>query len=118
MIEWTGKLASAKPSPDQAACGLYQRGLAYYQLKKYKEAAESLAQVADLQTSDQWKVLAAYLQGQSHLNLKEYDKAEPAFVAAIPGMTGPDAAECRYQLGLARFLLNKFDLACPISRPI
>mgnify|MGYP001180312418 FL=1 len=34
VIEWTGKLASAKPSPDQAARGLYQRGLAYYQLKK------------------------------------------------------------------------------------
>ncbi|MBT3637416.1 MAG: tetratricopeptide repeat protein [Opitutae bacterium] len=55
--------------------------------------------------------MAAYLQGQSHLNLKEYEKAEPAFVAALPGMTGPDAAECRYQLGLARFLLKKFDLA-------
>jgi tetratricopeptide (TPR) repeat protein len=111
VIEWTSKLASAKPSPDQAARGLYQRGLAFYQLKKHKEAAESLAQVADLETSDQWKVMAAYLQGQSHLNLNEYEKAEPAFVAALPGMTGPDAAECRYQLGLARFLLKKFDLS-------
>jgi len=111
VIEWTGKLASAKPSPDQAARGLYQRGLAFYQLKKHKEAAESLAQVADLETSDQWKVMSAYLQGQSHLNLNEYEKAEPAFVAALPGMSGPDAAECLYQLGLARFLLKKFDLA-------
>jgi tetratricopeptide (TPR) repeat protein len=111
VIEWTSKLASAKPSPDQAARGLYQRGLSYYQLKEHKEAAESLAQVADLETSDQWKVMAAYLQGQSHLNLNEYEKAEPAFVAALPGMSGPDAAECRYQLGLARFLLKKFDLA-------
>lgn len=111
VIEWTGKLASAKPSPDQAARGLYQRGLSFYQLKKHKEAAESLAQVADLETIDQWKVMSAYLQGQSHLNLNEYEKAEPAFVAALPGMSGPDSAECRYQLGLARFLLKKFDLA-------
>ena len=111
VIEWTGKLASAKPSPDQAARGLYQRGLSFYQLKKHKEAAESLAQVADLKASDQWKVMAAYLQGQSHLNLNEYEKAEPAFVAALPGMSGSDAAECRYQLGLARFLLKKFDFA-------
>jgi tetratricopeptide (TPR) repeat protein len=111
VIEWSIKLSNAKPSPDQAARGLYQRGLSFYQLKKYKESAEALAQVADLQTSDQWKVMAAYLQGQSYLNLNEYEKAEPVFVAALSGMSGPDAEECRYQLGLARFLLKKFDLA-------
>ena len=111
VIEWTEKLAGAKPKGDQAARGLYQRGLAFYQLEKHKEAAESLARVAGLEASDQWKTLAAYLQGQSHLNIKEYDEAEPAFVAALPGMKGRDAAECRYQLGLVRFLLKKFDLA-------
>ena len=111
VIEWTAKLATSKPAPDQAARGLYQRGFALFQTEKPKEAAESLAKVATLQTAPEWKTLAAYLQGQCHVNLKEYEKAEPALVAALPGLIESDAAECQYQLGLTRFLLKKYELA-------
>jgi len=111
VIEWTAKLAATRPDPDQAARGLYQRGFALYQTEKTKEAAETLAKVAALKATPEWKTLAAYLQGECHTSLKEYDKAEPAFAAALPGMTGFDAAECQYQLGLTRFLLKKYELA-------
>ncbi|MFT5412767.1 MAG: TolA-binding protein, partial [Verrucomicrobiales bacterium] len=39
---------------------------------------------------------------------KEYDKAEAAFLAAQPGLAGKDAIECRYRLGLTRFVLKKY----------
>ena len=111
VIEWTDKLASSRPKPDQAARGLYQRGFAFYQTEKAKEAAGTLAQVAKLEASPAWKTLAAYLKGECHVSLKEYEAAEPAFAEALPGLTGVDAAECQYQLGLTRFLLKKYELA-------
>ncbi|MBG30477.1 MAG: hypothetical protein CMI31_10825 [Opitutae bacterium] len=111
VIEWTAKLASSRPKPDQAARGLYQRGFAYYQTEKAKEATDALGQVAKLETSPAWKTLAAYLRGECHVILKEYDKAEPAFAEALPGLTGIDANECLYQLGLTRFLLKKYEEA-------
>ena len=49
MIEWTAKLALAKLTPDQAARGLYQRGYAFYQTEKIKEAADALAKVGSLE---------------------------------------------------------------------
>ena len=113
VVEWTGKLSASKPSPTQAARALYQRGFAFYQTKKIKEAVEALAKVSGLETSPQWKTLSAYLLGECHTILKEYEKAEPAFAAALPGMSGNDGAECQYQLGFTRFRLKKYELAIP-----
>jgi tetratricopeptide (TPR) repeat protein len=113
VIEWTAKLATSGPSPDQAARGLYQRGFAYYQTKKTKEAVESLAKVSALEATPQWKTIAAYLLGECHTILKEYDKAEPVFAAALPGLTGNDAVECQFQLGYTRFRLKKYEPAIP-----
>ncbi|MBT6851158.1 MAG: tetratricopeptide repeat protein, partial [Opitutae bacterium] len=113
VVEWTAKLSASKPSPTQAARALYQRGFAFYQTKKYKESVDALAKVSGLETSLQWKTLSAYLLGECHTILKEYEKAEPAFAAALPGMSGNDGAECQYQLGFTRFRLNKYELAIP-----
>ena len=113
VLQWTAKLSASKPSPTQAARALYQRGFAFYQTKKTKEAVESLAKVSALETSPQWKTLSAYLLGECHTILKEYEKAEPAFAAALPGMSGNDGAECQYQLGFTRFRLKKYELAIP-----
>ena len=111
VIEWTAKLALAKLTPDQAARGLYQRGFAFYQTEKMKEAADSLAKVASLDATPEWKTRAAYLLGECHVTLEQLDKAEAAFAAALPGMTGPDGATCQYRLGLTRYLLKKYELA-------
>ncbi|MBT5690211.1 MAG: tetratricopeptide repeat protein [Opitutae bacterium] len=113
VVEWTAKLLASKPNPDQEARGLYQRGFAYYQTQKPKEAVDSLAKVSALDANPQWKTIAAYLRGECHSILKDYVKAEPAFAEALPGLNGKDAADCQYQLGFIRFRLNKFELAIP-----
>ena len=113
VVEWVTKLLASNPTPDQAARGLYQRGFAYYQTKKNKEAVESLSKVSALDANPQWKTIAAYLLAECHSILKDYEKAEPAFAEALPGMTGKDAAECQYQLGFIRFRLKKYELAIP-----
>jgi TolA-binding protein len=111
VVEWTAKLLAANPVPDQAARGLYQRGFAYYRTERLKDAADALAKVAALEAAPAWKTRAAYLLGECHNSLKQFDQAEPAFAAALPGLSGSDAAECQYLLGLTRFLLARFEAA-------
>ena len=111
VIEWTSKLAASGPDDNQAARGLYQRGFALYQTDKIEEAAVALAKVGALETIPEWKTRSAYLQGECHVLLDQLDKAEPALAAALPGMTGPEKATCQYRLGLARYLLKKYELA-------
>ena len=108
VVKWSGQLLGAKPQPEQAARGLYQQGYAQYQLKKPDEAIASLAKVAGLGADAGWKTRADYLLGECHNLKQDYPKAEAAFVAALPGLQGPDAAECRYRLGLTRFVLKKY----------
>ncbi|MCP4849570.1 MAG: tetratricopeptide repeat protein, partial [Verrucomicrobiaceae bacterium] len=121
VAEWTTKLLASSPQPDQAARGLYQRGFSFYQIaitgnkpepeqaKNTAEAITALTKVSGLAANPAWKTRAAYLLGDCHTSLKQFDKAEPAFAAALPGMTGNDAAECQYRLGITRFLLKKFE---------
>ena len=111
VIEWTDKLLTSAPSPDQAGRGLYQRGFAFYKTNKLAEAAAALDKVAASEAAPTWKTRAAYLQGECHSSLGQHDKAEPAFAAALPGMTGAEAAECQYRLGVTRFLLAKYEPA-------
>ena len=111
VLEWTKKLTASKPAPDQAARALYQQGYAFYQTEKTSEATVSLAKVAQLQAIPEWKTRAAFLLGECHTLLKEFDKAEPAYAAALPGMKGNDALECQYRLGFTRFLLAKYEPA-------
>ncbi|MCE9610937.1 MAG: tetratricopeptide repeat protein [Chthoniobacter sp.] len=111
VIEWTEKLLATAPSPDQAGRGLYQRGFAFFKTNQLAEAAATLEKVAATEAAPTWKTRAAYLQGECHSSLGQQDKAEPAFAAALPGMTGAEAAECQYRLGVTRFLLAKYEPA-------
>ena len=111
VISWTAKLVAAKPTPDQAARGLYQQGYALQSSKKPEEAVAALAKIAGLETTPDWKTRAAYLLGECHNGLEQFEKAEPAFATALAGMSGAKAAECRYRLALVRFLLKKFEAA-------
>ena len=111
VVQWTAKLVASKPSADQAARAYYQQGFAYYRLDKPKEAVSPLSKVAALDAQPGWKTRAAYLQGECHTLLKEIEKAEPAFAAALPGMPGKDGDECQYRLAITRFLLGKHEPA-------
>ena len=84
------------------------QGYALHSSQIIEEAAVTLETIAALQTTPAWKTRGAYLLGECHKALGNYDKAEPAFAAALPGMAGTDAAECRYRLAVVRFVLNKF----------
>jgi len=121
VTEWTTKLMASNPQPDQAARGLYQRGFSFYQVantgkapnpnleKITGEAITALTKVSTLNANPAWKTRAAYLLGECHTSLKQFEEAEPAFASALPGMSGNDAAECQYRLGITRFLLKKFE---------
>lgn len=111
VLAWVPKLLAASPDPNQTARGLYQQGFAQFQLKKFGEAAAALAKVAELGADAAWKTRAAYLLGESQNMLKEFEKAELAYAAALPGMQGAEAAECRYRLAMARFLQGKHEAA-------
>jgi len=108
VLAWSGKLLGAKPDAAQAARGLYQQGYAHYQKMNPDQAIAALSKVAAFNADELWTTRAAYLLGECHNLRKEYDKAEAAFVAALPGLEGKDAAECRYRLGLTRFALGKY----------
>jgi tetratricopeptide (TPR) repeat protein len=102
VLAWVPKLlATAEPDPNQAARGLYQQGFAHFQLKQHAEAIVPLAKIAGLEADAAWKTRAAYLLGESHNMLKQFDKAEEAYAAALPGMSGAEAADCRYRLAMA-----------------
>ncbi len=111
VIEWTEKLLANAPAPDQAGRGLYQRAFAFYKTTKLAEAAAVLEKVAATEADAAWKTRAAYLQAECYAALGQPEKAEPAFAAALPGMTGVEAAGCQYRLGVARFILKKYELA-------
>ena len=109
--QWVAKLLQAKLSPNQMARGLYQQGFANYQLKRYEKAAEILEKVTPVTADAIWKTRSSYLLGECYTVIKDHDKAEPAFVAALPGLEGADKAECHYRLGVTRFILEKWALA-------
>jgi cellulose synthase operon protein C len=111
VLAWVPKLLAAAPDPNQAARGLYQQGFAQFQLKKYGEAVAPLEKVAELGADAAWKTRAAYLLGESHNMLKDFEKAELAYASALPGMSGAEAAECRYRLAMALFLQGKHEEA-------
>jgi TolA-binding protein len=108
VASWSGKLLAAKPTPEQSARGHYQQGYALYQLKKTDEAIAVLGKIGAIEADKLWKTRADYLLGECHNLKKAYDKAEAAFLAAQPGLTGKEASECRYRLGLTRFILKKY----------
>jgi TolA-binding protein len=111
VLAWSEKLLGAKADAAQLARGLYLQGYAHYQKKNPDAAIASLSKIAGLNPDKLWKTRADYLLGECHNLRKEFDKAEAAFVAALPGLEGKDASECRYRLGLTRFALNKYQEA-------
>ena len=102
---WATQLAKAQLTADQAARGLYQQGFANYQLKNYEDAAGQLEEVGSLEAAVIWKIRSSYLLGECYTIVKKHAKAEPAFVAALSGLTGSDKTECHYRLGVTRFIL-------------
>lgn len=113
VLPWTAKLLAGKTDPNQTARGLYQQGYAHYQLKNPEAAITSLGKIEALETEALWKTRSAYLLGECHNALKQFDKAEAAFVSALPGLNGEDAIECRYRLGRTRFVLRNHLKAAP-----
>ena len=108
---WATQLAKAQLSSNQAARGLYQQGFANYQLKHHAKAAGILEKVTPLDADAIWKTRSSYLLGECYTIAKDHEKAEPAFVAALPGLEGSDRTECHYRLGVTRFILKKWALA-------
>lgn len=108
VLAWSAKLLAAKPAAEQAARGCYQQGYAHYQLQQIEPAIAALAKIAGLKAAALWQTRADYLLGECYNQRQQYDKAEAAFVAALPGLTGKDASGCRYRLGLTRFVLKKY----------
>ncbi len=108
VVAWTGRLLAGKTEPDQAARGLYQQGYAHYRLRQPQAAVDALGKIAALKADAMWQTRAAYLLGDCHNLLGQFDKAEAGLAAALPGLDGKDAIECRYRLGLARFAQKKF----------
>ena len=108
VSQWSKQLLAGKLDDEQKARGLYQQGYAYYQLKKTTESVESLSKIASLKANTLWNIRANYLLGACFNLLKEPEKAEVAFVAALPGLKGSEALECLYRLGLVRFVLKKY----------
>ncbi len=108
VVAWSEKLLAAKPSTEQAARGSYQQGYAQYQLQKTDAAIAVLGKIAGLKANPLWQTRADYLLGECYNKQKQYETAEAAFVAALPGLQGADASECRYRLGLTRFVLKKY----------
>ncbi len=105
---WSEKLLTAKLTPEQSARGHYQQGYALYKLKQAEAAIAALAKIAPLKANKLWQTRADYLLGECYNQQKQYEKAEAAFVASLPGLKGKDAIECRYRLGLTRFILKKY----------
>ncbi|MFP6874287.1 MAG: tetratricopeptide repeat protein, partial [Verrucomicrobiales bacterium] len=106
--QWSEQLLTAKLDDEQRARGLYQQGYAYYQMKKTAESVAALSKIAQLKANKLWNTRANYLLGACYNLLKQHDKAELAFASALPGLEDPEALECLYRLGLARFVLKKY----------
>jgi len=111
VLTWSEQLLAATPSAEQAARASYQQGYAQYQLQKVEAAIAVLGKIASLEAAPLWQTRADYLLGECYNKKKQYEKAEAAFVAALPGLEGADASECHYRLGLTRFVLKKYEEA-------
>ena len=109
VVEWTTKLLAANPEKARAARGHYQQGYAHYQLKAPAQAIESLSKIQSLEADPVWTTRGLYLSGDCYNQLKKSEEAMQAFEKALPGLKGKDAIECRYRLGLTRFVLKQFE---------
>ena len=109
VVSWTGKLLSAKPDKTQAARACYQQGYAHYQLKAPQKAIEALSEIEGLDADPVWITRGLYLSGDCYNQLKKSQEAMEAFEKALPGLKGNDAIECRYRLGLTRFVLKQYE---------
>ncbi|MFP6857765.1 MAG: tetratricopeptide repeat protein [Roseibacillus sp.] len=109
VVPWSEKLLAAMPGPAQTARGLYQQGYAHYQLKDPEKAIVALKKIEALKADKVWITRAVYLVGECYNQLKRYGEAEVSFAGALPGLKGADAIECRYRLGLTRFVLKKHE---------
>ncbi len=109
VVAWTGKLFAAKPNKAQLARAYYQQGYAHYQLKAPQEAISALGKIEALKADPVWNTRGLYLSGECYNQLRKYAEAKAAFEKALPGLKGKEAVECRYRLGLTRFVLNEFE---------
>ena len=109
VVIWTGKLLGAQPSKAQAARGYYQQGYAHYQLKDPEKAIEALSKIEGLEADSIWITRGLYLAGECYNQLKKSQEAMQAFQKALPGLKDKDAIECRYRLGLTRFVLKQYE---------
>ncbi|MCH2063556.1 MAG: tetratricopeptide repeat protein [Roseibacillus sp.] len=109
VVTWTDKLLGAQPDKARAARGYYQQGYAHYQLKDPEKAIEALSKIETLEADPVWITRGLYLTGECYNQLKKSQEAMQAFQKALPGLKGQDAIECRYRLGLTRFVLKQHE---------
>ncbi len=109
VVTWAGKLLDAQPDKARAARGYYQQGYAHYQLKDPEKAIGALLKIEALEADPVWITRGLYLTGECYNQLKKSQEAMQAFQKALPGLKGQDAIECRYRLGLTRFVLKQYE---------
>ena len=83
---------------------LYNLGLAYYQLRLFPEAIESLAKVHQIKPDIVW---AHYLSGRAWLKLKEFEEAYDELSLAV-GLNARNDVFW-YNLGLSALYLYRFE---------
>lgn len=81
----------------------FNLGDAYYQQKKYEEAASSFKSVTDRNVSQQMEADAYYNLGNSMMEQQKYDEAFNAYKNCIK--LNPDDEDARYNLEYARLKL-------------
>lgn len=108
VTRWSTKLLALTLKPDQTARAHYQQGFSYYRLQKYSMAVATLEKIEPLKAAALWKTRAAFLLGECYTREKNYDKAEAALTAALPGLQGTDRSDGHWRRGVARYLLKKW----------
>jgi tetratricopeptide (TPR) repeat protein len=83
------------------------RGLAYYELKKYQQAIKDYDQAIN---QDPGYVAALNNRGNSYYELAEYQRALTDFNRSL--QLKPDYAKAHFNRGLVYYQLNRSDLAC------
>jgi tetratricopeptide (TPR) repeat protein len=103
-IEYWGRAIRQK---QETAKAYNNRGLAYYELKKYQQAIEDYDQAIK---QDPRYVAAFNNRGNSYYEMAEYQKALTDFNRSL--QLAPNYAKAHFNRGLVYYQLNQSDLAC------
>jgi len=96
----------SEPAPDSEtprdSAGYYKKGLADFEAKRYKEAADAFKQA--IRMKPDWPEAVFYL-GQSYYGLNRYREASDQYKQAV--RLKPDWADAHFRLGRVYYVLGK-----------